>query len=99
MTEPKNEPDVVPYLETLKLLGLNAKDWLIKSAKSRTIWFSTALTIFGALQLYLPSMQALMGAHSGAILTVVGIITALLRYATTEAIGDKPVGETPKSEG
>ena len=86
------EPNVVPYLDTLKLLGLNAKDWLIKAAKSRTIWFSTALTIFGALQLYLPSLQAFMGSYSGLILTVVGIITALLRFATTEAIADKPVG-------
>jgi hypothetical protein len=88
------EPNVVPYLDTLKLMGINAKDWLIKAAKSKTIWFSTALTIFGALQIYLPTFQSEMGAHSGAILTAVGIVTALLRFATTEAIADKPVGTT-----
>ena len=87
------EPNVVPYLDMLKAMGINAKDWLIKAAKSKTIWFSTALTIFGGLQIYLPSMQAIMGAHSGAILTGVGIITALLRFATTEAIADKPVAK------
>lgn len=92
------EPNVVPYLDTLKLLGINAKDWLIKAAKSKTIWFSTLLTIFGALQIYLPSMQAIMGPHSGAILTGVGIVTALLRFATTEAIADKPVATATTAE-
>ena len=85
------EPNVVPYLDMLKVLGVNAKDWLIKAAKSKTIWFSTALTIFGALQIFLPTVQAVMGAHSGGILTAVGVITALLRFATTGAIADKPV--------
>jgi hypothetical protein len=89
MTEPSKEPNVIPYLDMLQAMGINAKTWLIKAAKSKTIWFSTALTIFGALQIYLPSMQALMGEHSGVILTVVGIITALLRYATTQPLSEK----------
>jgi hypothetical protein len=83
------EPNVVPYLDTLKAFGINAKDWLVKAAKSKTIWFSTLLAIFGALETFLPTVQTVIGNHYGAILTVVGFVTALLRFATTQPIADK----------
>jgi len=86
-----NEPNVEPYFETAEVLGIPAKDWLIKMVKSKTLWFSTALTILGFIQLYLPNFQALLGNHSAAIMAVIGIISAVLRFGTTEAIADKPV--------
>jgi hypothetical protein len=81
--------NVVPALDALKFLGINAKDWIVKAAKSKTVWFSTALTIFGALEAFLPQVQAVIGTHYGAILSAVGVITGLLRFATTDAIADK----------
>lgn len=81
--------NVVPALDALKLVGINAKDWIVKAAKSRTIWFSAALTVFGALEGFLPQMSAALGSHYGAIFSVVGVITGLLRFATTDAISDK----------
>lgn len=84
-----SEPNVVPILDTLKALGFNAKDWLIKMAKSKTLWFSTALTLFGVLETYLQPFQAQLGNWGGFVLTGVGVVTALLRFATTNAISDK----------
>jgi hypothetical protein len=87
--------DVVTPLNVLKALGINAKDWLIKAAKSKTIWFATLLTIFGGLETFLPSMQGIIPTHwYGTLLSVIGIVTALLRFATTSSIADKPVGTT-----
>lgn len=82
--------DVVPALDALKALGINVKDWLVKAAKSKTVWFSTALTIVGSIELYMPFLKTLIGEHTyGGILAAVGIVTALLRFATTGAITDK----------
>lgn len=82
--------DVVPALDALKALGINVKDWLVKAAKSKTVWFSTALTIVGSIELYMPFLKTLIGEHTyGGILATVGIVTALLRFATTGAIADK----------
>jgi hypothetical protein len=81
--------NVVPALDALKSLGFNAKDWLLKAGKSKTVWFSTAVTILGAVELYMPFLKDVIGNHYGALLSVVGITTALLRFATTDAIADK----------
>ena len=83
------EPNVTPYIETADTLGIPATTWLVKAAKSKTLWFSTALTVFGALETFLPTIQNVLGSHSGEILTGVGIVTALLRFATTQAISEK----------
>lgn len=81
--------NVVPALDALKLVGVNAKDWIIKAAKSKTIWFSAALTVFGAVEGFLPQMATVLGSHYGAVISVVGVVTGLLRFATTDAIADK----------
>lgn len=83
------EPNVTPYIETADTLGIPATTWLVKAAKSKTLWFSTALTVFGALETFLPTIQNVLGSHSGEILTAVGVVTALLRFATTKAISEK----------
>jgi hypothetical protein len=91
---PKGDPDmaevnVVPMLDTLKSLGVNLKDWLLKAGKSKTIWFSIALIVFGAIQTIMPSIEALVGHHFSGITMVIGVITGLLRFATTGAVSAK----------
>jgi len=59
----------------------------MKCYKSKTMWFSVALVIFGALLDNLPNLQSIIDPkYYGIILTVVGIIVALLRYVTKEPI-------------
>lgn len=82
--------NVGPALEALKFMGINVKDWLIATAKSKTIWFGGAVAVFGAAETYLPQMQGVIpDGWYGPILAFVGITTAVLRFATTEAIADK----------
>ena len=59
----------------------------MKCYKSKTMWFSVALVIFGALLDNLPALQSVIDPkYYGIILTVVGVIVALLRYVTKEPI-------------
>jgi len=59
----------------------------MKCYKSKTMWFSVALVIFGALLDNLPALQSIIDPkYYGIILTVVGVIVALLRYVTKEPI-------------
>lgn len=82
--------NVGPALDVLKALGFNAKDWLIATAKSKTMWFATAVAVFGAAETYLPQMHGVIPDQwYGPIFAFVGITSALLRFGTTEAIADK----------
>jgi hypothetical protein len=59
----------------------------MKCYQSKTMWFSVALVIFGALLEYLPFLQSIIDPkYYGLIFTGVGIIVALLRYVTKEPI-------------
>lgn len=59
----------------------------MKCYKSRTMWFSVALVVFGALLDNLPYLQSVIDPkYYGIIFATVGIITALLRYITKEPI-------------
>lgn len=59
----------------------------MKCYKSKTMWFSVALVIFGALLDNLPYLQSIIDPkYYGIIFTVVGVIVALLRYVTKEPI-------------
>ena len=59
----------------------------MKCYKSRTMWFSVALVVFGALLDNLPYLQSIIDPkYYGIIFTVVGVIVALLRYVTKEPI-------------
>ena len=82
--------DVVPALDALKAVGINLKGWLVQMAKSKTVWFASAVTVFGAIETYLPAMQNMIPANwYGPILTGVGITAAVLRFMTTQAISEK----------
>jgi hypothetical protein len=51
------------------------------------MWFSVALVVFGSLYDNLPVLQSVIDPkYYGIILTVIGVIVALLRYVTKEPI-------------
>jgi uncharacterized membrane protein HdeD (DUF308 family) len=59
----------------------------MKCYKSKTMWFSVALVIFGALLEYLPYLQSVINPkYYGIIFAIVGVIAAILRYVTKEPI-------------
>ena len=52
--------------------------------KSRTMWFSFALVVFGALFDNFSYLQSVISErYYGIILVIVGIIVAILRFLTT----------------
>jgi len=52
--------------------------------QSRTMWFSLALVVFGALEAGFPYLQNIIDpAYYGSILVVIGVIVAVLRFLTT----------------
>ena len=58
--------------------------------QSRTIWFSFALVVFGALFDNISYLQSIISEkYYGIILVVTGIIVAILRFVTTDALKDK----------
>jgi hypothetical protein len=59
----------------------------MKCYKSKTMWFSVALVVFGALLDNLPYLQSVIDPkYYGIIFATVGVIVALLRYITKEPI-------------
>ena len=52
--------------------------------KSRTMWFSFALVVFGALEAGFPYLQSIIDPqYYGIILVSIGVIVAILRFLTT----------------
>jgi hypothetical protein len=59
-------------------------------ARSRTMWFSLALVIFGALFDNFSYLQSFINdKYYGVILVSIGVIVAVLRFVTTEPLKDK----------
>ena len=59
-------------------------------AKSRTMWFSLALVIFGALEVNFSYLQDVIDQkYYGIILVSVGVISAVLRFYTTQPLDEK----------
>lgn len=51
---------------------------------SKTMWFSLALVIFGALEAGFPYLQSVIDQrYYGIILVAIGVIVAILRFVTT----------------
>jgi len=51
--------------------------------KSRTMWFSLLLVIFGALEAGFPYLQSVIDPqYYGVILVTIGVIVAVLRFLT-----------------
>ena len=52
--------------------------------KSRTMWFSFALVVFGAIEAGFPYLQSVIDPqYYGVILVTIGVIVAVLRFLTT----------------
>ena len=61
-----------------------------RMVKSRTMWFSLALVIFGALEVGFPYLQDVIDQkYYGIILVGIGIISAVLRFYTTQPLDEK----------
>ena len=61
----------------------------MKMHKSKTMWFSLGLVIFGSLYDNLPQIQALIDPkYYGIGIIIIGIICAILRFLTTGPIGE-----------
>ena len=59
----------------------------MKIHRSKTMWFSLALVIFGALYDNLPQIQSLIDPqYYGIGIILIGVICAVLRFLTTEPI-------------
>jgi hypothetical protein len=51
--------------------------------QSKTMWFSLALVIFGSLEAGFPYLQSVIDQrYYGIILVAIGVIVAILRFAT-----------------
>jgi hypothetical protein len=59
-------------------------------AKSKTMWFSLALVIFGAVFDNFSYLQSVINdKYYGVLLVIIGLIVAVLRFVTTEALKEK----------
>ena len=59
-----------------------------RARKSKTMWFALALVILGALMDNLSYLQNIIDPqYYGLIMIAIGIIVAILRFITTDAIG------------
>jgi len=58
--------------------------------KSRTMWFSFLLVIFGALYDNFSYVQNIIDPrYYGVCLVIIGIVVAILRFLTTQPLEDK----------
>ena len=59
-----------------------------RARKSKTMWFALILVILGALMDNLSYLQNIIDPqYYGIIMIAIGIIVAILRFITTDAIG------------
>ena len=59
----------------------------MKARKSKTMWFAFALVVFGAIEAGFPYLQNVIDPkYYGAILMIIGVIVAVLRFVTTQPI-------------
>jgi hypothetical protein len=58
-----------------------------RMVRSKTLWFSLALVVFGALMDNLQYLQSVIDPkYYGGLMIFVGIIVAALRFATTQPL-------------
>jgi len=57
---------------------------------SKTMWFSLAMMVFGAVEMYFPYLEKnIQPQYYGPIFMTIGIICAVLRFATTLPLDKK----------
>jgi len=58
--------------------------------RSKTMWFSLAMMVFGAVEMYFPYLRDNIDSkYYGPIFMAIGIICAVLRFATTLPLDEK----------
>ena len=58
--------------------------------RSKTMWFSLALAVFGVLELQTALVRDLVGPENfGAVMLLISAATAVLRVITTQPLSDK----------
>jgi hypothetical protein len=58
--------------------------------KSRTMWFSLALVVLGALMDNFENLRGLIDErYYGIVLVIIGIAVAVLRFLTTKPVGEE----------
>jgi hypothetical protein len=61
-----------------------------KTMRSKTMWFSLALVIFGAFEMYFPYLQEnIQPEYYGPIFMAIGVIVGILRFVTTLPLEEK----------
>jgi len=64
--------------------------YLVKAAKSKTMWFSVAVVTVGVVEQNLSLFEQYVGnEHFGLFTVGVGVVSALLRVVTTQSITEK----------
>jgi len=59
-----------------------------RARNSKTMWFAAALVVFGALMDNISYLQSVIDQrYYGIIVVAIGVIVAILRFITTDAIG------------
>lgn len=60
-----------------------------KGTKSKTVWFGTALSVLGVVQMFTPEIASLIEPHGGLFTSAVGFAVILLRAITNSSLADK----------
>jgi hypothetical protein len=61
-----------------------------RTMRSKTMWFSLALVIFGAFEMYFPYLQEnIQPEYYGPIFMAIGVIVGILRFVTTLPLEEK----------
>jgi hypothetical protein len=61
-----------------------------KTMRSKTMWFSLALVIFGAFEMYFPYLREnIQPEYYGPIFMAIGVIVGILRFVTTLPLEEK----------
>ena len=61
-----------------------------KAMRSKTMWFSLTLVVFGAFEMYFPYLREnIQPEYYGLIFMAIGVIVAILRFVTTLPLEEK----------
>ena len=61
-----------------------------KTMRSKTMWFSLALVVFGAFEMYFPYLREnIQPEYFGPIFMAIGVIVGILRFVTTLPLEEK----------
>ena len=66
------------------------KRYMRGAMHSRTMWFSLAMMVFGAVEMYFPYLEKnIQPQYYGPIFMTIGVICAILRFLTKLPLDDK----------